>query len=324
MSLLTVRFEQDNAWGWGLLREGAIFAPASWSGRTTGQMVMQDHDTLAAEVAQPGVPSIPLAELRLLSPVTAGQQLLFQLGNYHSHLREVGMGGGPRPRNVFFSKAASALAPAVGQVVRPPDVRLLDYEVELGLVIGSAITGPTRIGAREIGRLVRAITLVNDMSARDHQLADGQYFLSKSHRGFCAVGPGLLLLREGEFDGLGVLQLRLWVNGKLRQDCPTSDMVYQPHESLSQLSKVIDLQPGDLVSTGTPGGCAIRAPGRVIQKVLGLLPDGFKLRMYVRAQDRSGRYLKPGDRMTATLSTAQGQSLCGTQDLTVVAAPLAE
>ena len=319
MGLALIRFARGAHAAWGALEGEVIVTPAGWQGWTTGALMALPLDELTAALEDPRCERVPLDQVSLLSPITPNQQLIFQMGNYHSHLREVGVRDTHAARNVFFAKAASSLAPPRGQVRQPEAVALLDYEVELGLVMGGSLTAPTDIAAGELHRYVRAVTLVNDISARDAQIADAQYYLGKSHRGFCPVGPWLMVLEKAEFDQLEHLRLRLWVNGTLRQDANTSDMVHRPHVSLSQLSRAIDLNPGDLLATGTPGGCAIRAPRIGVQKLLNLLPDRVKLAGFVRAQLRSGRYLKAGDVITASITTADGRSWSGEQRTEVVA-----
>lgn len=318
MSLDLVRFATPRGFAWGVVQGDEVSAPELWHNQPTGGLMARSLQELKQEWASTPVRSHRLEQLELLAPITANQQLLFQLGNYYSHLREVGMPAHPRPRNVIFSKASSSLAPGHGAITRPAHVRLLDFEVELGLVIGRPIRGPQRFDAAGLPGVVRALVLVNDISARDLQVADGQYFLSKSHRGFCRVGPWLHVLEDGPWERLWPLQLRLWVNGTLRQDATTQDMVHLPHETLSRLSEVIDLEPGDLLATGTPGGCAVRAPHRCIQQALGLLPSAWVHAAFVGAQARSGRYLKPGDRLRAQVFSGDGRSICGAQDLEVV------
>jgi 2-keto-4-pentenoate hydratase/2-oxohepta-3-ene-1,7-dioic acid hydratase in catechol pathway len=318
MRLDLVRFATPRGFAWGVVQGDEVSAPELWHNLPTGGLMARSLQELKQEWASTPVRSHRLAQLELLAPITANQQLLFQLGNYYSHLREVGMPAHPRPRNVIFSKAASSLAPGHGAITRPADVRLLDFEVELGLVIGRPVRGPQRLDAAGLPGVVRALVLVNDISARDSQVADGQYFLSKSHRGFCRVGPWLHVLEDRPWERLWPLQLRLWVNGTLRQDATTQDMVHLPHETLSRLAEVIDLEPGDLLATGTPGGRAVRAPHRCIQQALGLLPSAWGHAAFVGDQARSGRYLKPGDRLRAQVFTDDGQSICGGQDLEVV------
>ena len=245
--------------------------------------------------------------------------MTFQVGNYRSHLREVGVSNPDAAPNVFFSKAVSALTGPQDALHMPDGVRLLDYEVELGLVMGRHVDRSVTVAAHQLSHFVAGLVLVNDISARDLQIADGQYFHGKSHRGFCPVGPYLVLLEETEFSLLDQLQLRLWVNGELRQSSSVRDMVHAPPAALTHLSAAIDLHPGDLIATGTPGGCAIRAPKVAIQKLLNLLPDRMKLRGFIAAQARSGRYLKVGDIVTAAIATPNGEIDLGTQRTEVLA-----
>lgn len=317
MSLDLIRFATPTGFAWGVVQGDEASAPDLWHNEPTGRLMARSLEELKQEWTSTPVRNHRLDQLELLAPITANQQLLFQLGNYYSHLREVGMPAKPRPRNVIFSKASSSLAPGHGAIARPADVRLLDFEVELGLVIGRPVRGPQRFDAAGLPGVVRALVLVNDISARDPQIADGQYFLSKSHRGFCRVGPWLHVLEVGEWERLWPLRLRLWVNDTLRQDATTQDMVHLPHETLSRLSDAIDLEPGDLLATGTPGGCAVRAPRRCVQQVLGLLPSAWVQAAFVGAQARSGRYLKPGDRLRSQVLSGDGRSICGAQELEI-------
>jgi 2,4-didehydro-3-deoxy-L-rhamnonate hydrolase len=319
MSLALVRFRQGQQWAWGCVSGDKVHAPQSWRGMSTGAIVGRGVDLLRRELHDPIVGVHALIDLDLLAPVTAHQQLIFQVGNYRSHLQEVGVRNFQQAPNAYFSKASSALAPPTGCVTRPPGVRLLDYEVELGLIIGQPMYATTQVKAQALGAYVAGLVMVNDISARDPQIADGQYFHSKSHRGFCPVGPLLILLDRGDWQLLNQLRLRLWVNGKLRQDALLSDMVHPPHTSLSRLTQAINLHPGDLLATGTPGGCAIRAPSVGLQKLMNLLPDRIKFKGFVNAQARSGRYLKDGDVMTCHIGTSDGRIDLGRQSVEVVA-----
>jgi 2,4-didehydro-3-deoxy-L-rhamnonate hydrolase len=313
MSLSIVRFKKGGSWGWGSVQDDYVLSPVAWNGLATGVIAAMGIGFLRKSLSEPGCPRVALSGLPLLAPITNRQQLIFQVGNYHSHLREVGVRNVARAPNAFFSKATSALAPPDGIVRVPQGVRLLDYEVELGLVMARSLSTPTRLQEQDLSTYVAAITVVNDFSARDTQLADGQYFHSKSHRGFCPVGPKLVFLEGAEFGRLKDLRLRLWVNRELRQDAMLSDMVHPPHQTLSRLSDAIDLEAGDLVATGTPGGCAIRAPHMAVQKLMNLLPDHVKLKLFVGAQAKTGRYLSPGDSVFASISTIDGTLDLGRQ-----------
>lgn len=282
---------------------------------STGDLIRfsDAHDILATPLERVA-PDITRAAL---SPVTARQQLIFQLGNFHTHLREIGVRDTASVRNVFFAKAPSSLAPASGTLKCPPEVRLLDYEIELGLVLRRDARGPIDVDAAQIGDWVAGLTIVNDVSARDVQLRDGQYFRGKSFRGFCRVGPLLLLLEHRDWQRLDELRLTLAVNGQTRQDCLFSDRVHPPHRALSDLSRFMDFETGDLLATGTPGGCAIRAPALWVQRLFGLLPEDVRWRMFLGRQATSRRYLKAGDRIEASIFTADGALELGRQILEV-------
>ncbi len=216
MRLDLVRFATPRGFAWGVVQGDEVSAPELWPNLPTGRLMARSLQELKQEWASTPVRSHRLAQLELVAPITACQQLLFQLGGYHSHLREVDMPAHPRPRDVIFSKASSSLFPGHGAITRPADVRLLDFEVELRLVIGCPVRGPQRFDAAGLPGVVRALVLVNDNSARDSRFADSQYFLSKSHPGFCRVEPWLHVLEDGPWERLWPLQLRLWVNGVLR------------------------------------------------------------------------------------------------------------
>jgi 2-keto-4-pentenoate hydratase/2-oxohepta-3-ene-1,7-dioic acid hydratase in catechol pathway len=259
----------------------------------------------------------PLAGLELLAPVTAPCRVLCQGANYRQHMIESGVDPDDKQFNLFFTKSDASLAPPCGRIVRPAHVRLLDYELELGLVIGRAIDRQTSIA--DVGPYVAALVMANDVSARDVQLPQSQWYKGKSYRTFCPVGPHLAVLEPGDAALLERLELRLEVNGEVRQRDSTANLVYKPAESLSELSAVTDLSVGDLVLTGTPAGCALRAPGRLLQRVAGLLDERTKWRLFVSGQARSPRYLRPGDRVRSTIRTADGAIDLGEQALEVAA-----
>jgi 2-keto-4-pentenoate hydratase/2-oxohepta-3-ene-1,7-dioic acid hydratase in catechol pathway len=151
------------------------------------------------------------------------------------------------------------------------------------------------------------VTIVNDLSARDVQLPQGQFYKGKSYRGFGPVGPGLVLLTPAEWARLPELHMRLFVNGQPRQDAYCAEMIHGPAATLTELASLHDLQAGDLIATGTPAGCAARAPGKLAMFVLKhFLSDAGKWRMFVRKGLANPAYLQPGDRMSASIRTDDG------------------
>jgi acylpyruvate hydrolase len=163
---------------------------------------------------------------------------IFCIGlNYRGHVRETGQE--PPPAPVVFLKLPSSVAPPGGPVPRPPVVRRLDYEGELAVVMG-------RDGA------VAGYTVADDVSARDLQRREPQWTRAKGADGFCPFGPWVTT--ADEVPDAEDLRLRTWVNGELRQDARTSDLVFGIDELIDFISETCTLEPGDLILTGTPDG----------------------------------------------------------------------
>jgi 2-keto-4-pentenoate hydratase/2-oxohepta-3-ene-1,7-dioic acid hydratase in catechol pathway len=273
-----------------------------------------------AELADPAGPRRARAGLALLSPVTTPCQVLAQGINYTSHLRESGLDPHRPPFNLLFRKSWAAISGPEEPIVRPAAVRLLDHEIEIGLVLGAAIDSPRRVTPADLPELVGALVVANDVSARDVQLPQGQWYKGKSYRTFCPVGPYLFVPTRDDLARLAELELTLAVNGEVRQRGRAAEMVFGPHDTLTELSELEVLAPGDLVLTGTPGGVGMRLPPGWVQRLVGLLPDRRRWELFVRSQRRTGRYLSPGDVVEATIRTPDGSIDLGTQRTPVVAA----
>jgi 2-keto-4-pentenoate hydratase/2-oxohepta-3-ene-1,7-dioic acid hydratase in catechol pathway len=253
--------------------------------------------------------------LSLRSPVTPPCRVVAQAVNYRSHAEEAGVGEDPPP--VFFRKSSASISPPTGEVVRPGHVRLLDYELEVGLVMGGRLPLGAAVTEAGLPGYVGGLVMCNDLSARDVQLEKGQFYESKSYPTFTPTGPRLVLLDGDDFGRLGELRLRLWVNGELRQDATAADMITRPAATLSALAGFQPLDPGDLLLTGTPGGTALQAPPPVIEKLGDLLPTPLKWRVFFSRQERNPAYLKAGDVVTASIATEDGTLDLGAQRLVV-------
>ncbi len=179
--------------------------------------------------------------------------------------------------NMIFTKAPSCIAPANSDVVRPRRVRFLDYEIELGLVLKRDIRRDQTVTNANLHEFVAGATIVNDYSARDIQIPEMQFYKGKSFRTFGPVGPYLCLLEPDDFNRLGELQLTLTVNGAVRQSDRLVNLVHGPAETLTELSAVHDLNAGDLLSTGTPAGCALSIPSPAKQRIAALLPERIEM-----------------------------------------------
>src|SRR4029434_5907971 len=169
---------------------------------------------------------VPVDSLSLLSPVTTPCRVVAQAVNYRSHARESGFGDDGTA--VFSRKSSGSISGPSDDVVRPAHVRLLDYEVELGLVIRRGPVAGSAVGESALPGHVAGLVMCNDISARDVQLTKGQFYESKSYPTFTPTGPRLVLLDAADFGRLAGLRLRLWVNGELRQDATVADMITRP------------------------------------------------------------------------------------------------
>jgi 2-keto-4-pentenoate hydratase/2-oxohepta-3-ene-1,7-dioic acid hydratase in catechol pathway len=197
--------------------------------------------------------------------------------------------------------------------VRPAHVSLLDYEVELGLVLGAHLPLNTAVTEADLPRYVAGLVITDDVSARDVQLPKGQFYESKSYPTFTPVGPRLVLLDPPEFAHLDRLRLRLWVNDEPRQDRTVADMIVRPARALTLLARFQALAPGDLLLTGTPGGTALKAPPKPVEIVAGLLPPAVKWKAFFGRQAKNPAYLQHGDVITATIATDDGALDLGRQ-----------
>jgi 2-keto-4-pentenoate hydratase/2-oxohepta-3-ene-1,7-dioic acid hydratase in catechol pathway len=317
MAINVVRFEHQGRTAWGVLR-GTRITPVAGEFATTGEFI--GAMPVAALKALQGT-ELDLAAVRVLSPVTRNQQFVCQGANYRQHMIESGVNPDDKKFNMIFTKARSCIVPADSDVIRPRIVQFLDYEIELGLVMRSSITGKREITDANLHEFVAGIVIVNDYSARDIQIPQMQFYKGKSFRTFGPVGPWLCLLEPGDMPKLKQLQLRLTVNGELRQQDSTANLVYGPAETLSELSGVQDFAPGDLLATGTPAGCALSIPSPVALRIVSLLGEKSRWRMFHKVQAKRTQYLKPGDVVEARIASADGAINLGVQRNRIVAEP---
>jgi 2-keto-4-pentenoate hydratase/2-oxohepta-3-ene-1,7-dioic acid hydratase in catechol pathway len=316
MAINVIRFDDGGTPRWGVV-VGARVQPLDLDASSTAQLMSNGLELARAAAADPA-PDRDLAGLELLCPVTPDRQLIAQGLNYSSHLREIGIPSGKLPFNTFFRKASSCMAPADTDVVRPSHVRLLDYEVEIGLVLRRAINGPVQVTESNLADYVGALVLHNDISARDVQLPQTQFYKGKSYRTFGPTGPWLTLVDDADLARLGEIGVRLEVNGQLRQQALAAELSYKPAETLTELSEIQDLAPGDLVVTGTPGGTAVKAPGKAKMLIARLLPEHKRWEMFINNALKDPDYLRDGDRILSSARTADGSIDLGEQHNTVV------
>jgi 2-keto-4-pentenoate hydratase/2-oxohepta-3-ene-1,7-dioic acid hydratase in catechol pathway len=281
---------------------------------TTGELLTKGLGMVRA-AASATAGGVPADRLSLLSPVTTPCRVVAQAVNYRGHARETGFGEDPPA--VFFRKSSASISGPGDDVVRPGHVRLLDYELELGMVMGHRLAIGTTVTDAELPSYVAGLVMCNDVSARDVQLEKGQFYESKSYPTFTPTGPRLVLLDAADFPRLSGLRMQLWVNGELRQDGTVADMITRPAAALTLLARFQTLDPGDLLLTGTPGGTALQAPPAVVEKMGDLLPTPLKWRVFFARQQRNPAYLKAGDVVTGSIATQDGALDLGTQHIVV-------
>jgi 2,4-diketo-3-deoxy-L-fuconate hydrolase len=315
MPIHIVRYAREHRIQWGVLRGNAI-SPIDADLPTTSDLL--EH-AASVDLSSTSATAVDVAQVSLLSPVTRNQQVICQGANYRSHMIESGIDPEQKSFNMFFRKASSAIVPADSDIIRPSHVKLLDYEVELGFIIKRDITEPVRVGVDDLHRWIAGITIINDVSARDVQIPEMQFYKGKSYRTFAPVGPVLCLLDEHDMPYLGDLQLSLRVNGEVRQSASTSELVHTPAETLTELSGLQDLGTGDLVATGTPAGCALRIPSPAVQRISAMLPDALRWKLFRRMQAKRPQYLQPGDVIESHIASTDGVINLGVQRNRVVA-----
>lgn len=214
-----------------------------------------------AYAARGSVAPIEAASVRLGCPVPVPRKLLIAGANTKSHLKEAApvlKDVSPPREPMILAKATSCLCGPLDDIVHPPETKKLDYEVELGVVIGRKAR---RIRESEVRDHVAGFVTVNELSARDIQLAEHEsnpfyrvHFIGKSFDTFCPAGPALVTLDEFEWGK--PLKMRTEVNGEVRQDSDTSDLYFGIEALVAYCSRAMTLFPGDIIATGSPAGVA--------------------------------------------------------------------
>ncbi|WP_262266124.1 fumarylacetoacetate hydrolase family protein [Microvirga yunnanensis] len=315
MATNLVRFEKQGKPWWGVASEGWI-TPLSDDYLTTAALI--ERGEADWRQARGRTPSVGIEDVEILSPITTPCRIYCQGANYRQHMIESGMNPDAKLFNMFFTKSDASIGSARVAVARPPHVKLLDYEVELALVFRRPICSAVTVTPDMLADYVFAVTIANDLSARDIQLPQTQFFKGKSYRGFCPIGPWLTVLDREEFAKIDDLELQLSVNGTVRQHDNTSALVFKPAETISELSTFANIAPGDVLLTGTPSGCALRVPPPPLRRVMQLLPERRFWKLFLKSQGRRPNYLKPGDRINARIWSRDGALDLGEQITEIV------
>ena len=210
--------------------------------------------------ARSATAGVPLSQVRLEAPVPDAQKYLAIGMNYHDHAEEARKAGVPVPQHqLWFNKQVSCITGPYAPIYKPRVSDKMDYEAELGVVIGKRCRYVSVEQARSV---VGGYFVANDVTARDWQFKSPTFTLGKSFDSHGPIGPWITT--ADEIADPHALDMKLWVNGELRQHASTGGMIYNIWQQIHELSQVMTLEPGDLIATGTCANVGI-ALGKFLQ-----------------------------------------------------------
>ena len=261
MKLLSFRIGGAEAWG-GLVGTSSVALPGADSSlpSTLDQFLRIGMDATAraqliqSEFAAENRRELSLDGVQLLPPIARSAKILCIGRNYESHLVETGhFGLGPRKQPSVFIKATSTVIGPGSPIPIPSTSSCLDYEVELCVVVGKSAR---RVRPESALEYVAGYTILNDLALRDLQFdADsGGTIIAKNFDGSAPIGPVVTL--TDDIPDPQTLGMRAYVNDELRQEANTKEMIFSVADVISYLSQQLTLDPGDMISTGTPAGSA--------------------------------------------------------------------
>ncbi len=259
-----VRYRGGYGEGYGILDKQAVFSLPQMATRLNASLPERIDDFVAQEDALETAETIfrranpkdleavaaTLSEVKLLAPLVFPPKIICLGWNYVDHAQEKKVELPEEP--VIFMKPHTALVGPGENIVKPSFVKELDYEGELAVVMGKRCKN---VSVEDALGCVFGYTILNDVSARDFQFKDQQWTRGKSFDTFAPIGPCITTRKQ--LPKTDTLSIRTWVNDELRQDGNTRDMVFTVAEIIYHLSRVMTLEPCDVISTGTPSGVAM-------------------------------------------------------------------
>lgn len=240
---------------------------------------------VAAALEAGELPEISIEGLRVGSPVPRPGAVICIGQNYAAHAAE--SGAEPPAQPIIFLKTPNTVAGPEDTVHIPAGSTKTDWEVELGVVIGRSAA--YLVSPEDAPAHIAGFVLANDLSERTYQLTDsgGQWSKGKCVKGYCPLGPMLVTPDEADPSNM---KLRSWVNGEPRQDSSTADMIFSVNTLIHHLSQYMELEPGDLILTGTPEGVALsgRFPYLKDGDIVELEIEGLGRQRQKYVQDKPG------------------------------------
>jgi 2-keto-4-pentenoate hydratase/2-oxohepta-3-ene-1,7-dioic acid hydratase in catechol pathway len=257
-----VCYSLDGRKSYGALADGKIFCLPSLA-RKFGEKLpkriedfvrlnvkgIEAAERLLEKVAEKGYEDAftPLRNVHLLAPIASPPKIICLGLNYTDHAEEQ---GAPIPEEpVIFMKPRTTIIGPEENIVKPNFVSQLDYEAELAIVIGKRAKN---VSVSDAKSHIFGYTILNDVSARDIQFKDKQWTRGKSFDTFAPIGPCVTTMNQ--LQDTANLRIRTWVNNELRQNSTTRNMVFNVYEIVHHLSRVMTLEPCDIIATGTPAG----------------------------------------------------------------------
>jgi len=247
-----VRYTHHGPPEWGVEENGTVYR---LSALPAGEPTVADlaNDAYLASVGDAvddgGLPAVDSSDIDLLAPVPEPGKIVAVGLNYRDHAEEQDEEIPDRP--LLFSKAPTTVTNPGSPIVHPDGIEEVDYEVELAVVIGRTAR---HVDAADARGHVAGYTVLNDVSARDAQFDDGQFFRGKSYDTFAPMGPALV---AGDAFDPGAADVACRVNGETKQDSNTDQFIFGVDELIEYISGAMTLRPGDVITTGTPGGVGI-------------------------------------------------------------------
>jgi 2-keto-4-pentenoate hydratase/2-oxohepta-3-ene-1,7-dioic acid hydratase in catechol pathway len=240
----------------GFIREGRVMD--AWDGLgdhhhpSVRELIARDAVEEAA--AKAGDDGTPVDQLELLPPIPDPDKIVCIGLNYRSHAAEAGVE--PPPAPTFFAKFRNALAAPGAEVKLPAASEKVDYEAEVAFVLGRRCA---EVSEADAPACIAGYALLNDLSARDLQFATPQWMPGKVFDGSAPFGPALVT--PDEAGAPDAIEIELTLNGKTMQSASTADLIFSVPALVAHLSRLMTLEPGDIVSTGTPAGVgSVRDP----------------------------------------------------------------
>jgi len=236
------------------------------AGTDSMRLLLQNFAALRPALEEVLAPVYKLSSVRLVAPIDDPQKFLAIGMNYQAHADEAAAAGIPKPTSqLWFNKQVSCIAGPFDGIEVPKASQKVDYEAELGFIIGRRCHD---VPVEEALSAVAGYFVCNDVTARDWQFRSPTYTLGKSFDTHGPIGPWITT--ADEVPDPHALTLHLTVNGEERQRSSTGDMIYRIEGQIAYLSTVMTLEPGDIIATGTPAGVGIASnrflqPGDVVR-----------------------------------------------------------